>query len=100
MLTKEIINLHVRSAERRQSGDVASVQDQCVRQGRGHGQEADAFLHTTVMTSLAYREVIRWNWKGKISELGRHLTVMLYRRMHGRLIGGRHSWKQRRIECF
>ncbi len=54
---------------------MASVQDQCVQRGRGHDQEADAFLHTTVMTSLAYREVIRWNWKGKISELGRHLTV-------------------------
>jgi hypothetical protein len=65
---------------------------------RGRGQEGHAFLNTIVMTSLACLEVTKSKLKVRASGLGHHLTTMLLQRMRGRLIGGEHSWKQRRSE--
>ncbi len=62
--TRKVEDTHY-CPERRQSGDVASVQDQCVRRGRGHGQEADAFLHTTVMTSFGISRSDKVELEGK-----------------------------------
>jgi hypothetical protein len=64
-LTKVIINLHVKRAERRQFGDVACVQRQCVQQGIERGQEAPVFLLSIVMNSLDYLGVTGQSWKGK-----------------------------------
>lgn len=65
MLIKVIINLHVKRVERRQFGDVACVQSQCVQQGIGRGQEAAVFLLTIVMNSWDYLRVTGQKWKGK-----------------------------------
>ena len=88
----------VKLVEEKQSGDAESVPRQCAQRGRGRGQEGHAFLNTIVMTSLACLEVTKSKLKVRASGLGHHLTIMLFQRMRGRLIGGERSWKQRRSE--
>ena len=89
---------HVKLVEAKQSGDAESVERQCAQRGRGRGREGHAFLNTIVMNSLACHEVTKSKLKVRASGLGQHRTTTLLQRMRGRLIGGGHSWKQRRSE--
>ncbi len=88
----------VKLVEAKQFGDAESVERQCAEQGRGRGQEGHAFLNTIVMNSFACHKVTKSKLKVRVFGLGQHLTTTLLQRMRGRLIGGGHSWKQRRSE--